>query len=83
MTADLNQIYEALLRIERGQGALDSKVEALGDRFDSHVIDDKKVADDVAGLKHREAYRDGKTAGISAAVAVVVAIGSKWLGLHS
>jgi len=83
MTADLNQIYEALLRIERGQGALDSKVEALGDRFDSHVLDDKEVEREVLRLKQRESYRDGKTAGISAAVAVVVAIGSKWLGLHS
>ena len=82
MTADLNQIYEALLRIERGQGALDSKVEALGDRFDSHVLDDKEVEREVLRLKQRESYRDGKTAGISAAVAVVVAIGSKWLGLH-
>lgn len=82
MSADLNQIYEALLRIERGQGALDSKVEALGDRFDSHVLDDKEIAKEVAALKNRERYRDGKAAGVSAAVAVAIAIGGKLLGIH-
>lgn len=80
--SDLNQIYDALLRIERGQGEARADINNLASALKKHVEDDDKVEERVATLEKRGAKLYGMAAAASAIMSIIFTAGVEILKGH-